>query len=732
MRKCKLLICVVAIIALMGNAYAGLPVTTGLVMDLDADTIAGLSNGDTVSTWVDQSGTGNDATQSTADNQPTYVMSNADFAGHATVHFDGTDDWMELPSTAINVGSFTMFAVAKYDNLDSNQYIVAGQNGGGNGRIRFQLDTKLDGYDPQFLWRAGSSSWKDIIIDADTEIHVFGETSEVKGYLDGVYIEDSANSSSDTPPAFNIGSYNRGEKDFFTGDLAELVIYNRVLTEPEIIEISDYLSSKWSSFYVNNPLPDNGDTGVALDVTLQWDGTEDAVNPGQLDPNIVKYYVLIDEDNTDPDPNLYYAGEVVVTDWSNLTASYGPLSLDFDQNVSWQIEEALDNGEGGAYATGDPNNLKGGVWSFTTLPSNPTFTTPPVNTYFEEGDADVSLTVEATTGYPPLTYEWYKVGTAEALTDGASYSGTDSAELVVLTPELSDEGEYYCIATGTNDGATQSDTAILKMKRMVAEYKFEQNADDSVGANNGTVYNGPLNYVSDVVSLDGQAYSADPNGGNCVELPLAAYPKTGFGNALEEGTISMWLKLDETMTGAQAALGTFNDSDSTAIMIEAVYNNTIRFYYRPASGTAVDCKAPADILDNQWHYVVCTYDADNGEGSAATVYLDGEPIGSATAGTISFTDLEFPVILMARNNRGSYDENFLGLIDDVRIYNYPLIGTDIAQNYYDVTGTKACILDYANSFDVSGPNDEPDCIVNIYDFAEMAKVWMDSGLYPID
>ena len=734
MGKCRLLILVISVMALAGSAYSALPVTDGLVMDLDADSISGVSDGEGISTWSDLSSAGNDATQATADKQPTYDASNEDFAGHATVHFDGSNDWMELPSTTINVGSFTMFAVGKYDNLGSNQYIVAGQDGGGNDRIRFQLETKITDTPPQFLWRAGSSGWTSIITLADTDVHVFGETSAVEGFLDGASIAISSNSSTENPTAFNIGSYNRGEKDFFAGDLAELIIYDRVLTPEEITSVSEYLDIKWSSFYVTDPSPENGETGVALDITLTWNGTEDPSNPGQLDPNVMVYYVWMDEDATDDDPNLIYQGTAAIDAQGGLGGSYGPLSLDYDQVVTWQIEEGLDDGQGGAFAYGDPNNMKGGVWSFTALASLPVYTLQPENTYFEEGDASVTLTVAATTGYPPLSYEWYKDGSTTPLANGSDYSGADTDSLEILLPDLADEGQYYCKAIGTNDGATNSDTVIVRMKRMVAEYKFEQDVDDSVSGYNGTVVNGPLEYTTDVVALDGQAYAADPNGGNSAELPADAYPKTGFGNALEEGSVAFWVKLDETMNFTQAVIGSFNDGSTSGFLIETPYTSSgiVRLYWRGENGSSIDCRsAGVDILDNQWHYVVIAYNANNGSGSNATVYFDGEPAGTATGSTMSFETWQYPLHVLARNSRGTIDEHLSGALDDLQIYNYELAGTQVAQNFYNVTGQKSCILDYASSFDVSGPDGESDCVINLYDFAEMASVWMDSGLYPI-
>jgi hypothetical protein len=132
-----ILLVILCIIALAGNVFA-LPVTDGLVIHLDAGSIAGFADGALIDIWPDISGRDNNATQPMAGNQPIYVASSPNFNGNSVVRFDGTDDWMALPSTSVTVGSFTVFAVAKFNYTENNQYIMNGQDGSGNDRIRFE------------------------------------------------------------------------------------------------------------------------------------------------------------------------------------------------------------------------------------------------------------------------------------------------------------------------------------------------------------------------------------------------------------------------------------------------------------------------------------------------------------------------------------------------------------------------------------------------------------------
>ena len=73
---------------------------------------------------------------------------------------------------------------------------------------------------------------------------------------------------------------------------------------------------------------------------------------------------------------------------------------------------------------------------------------------------------------------------------------------------------------------------------------------------------------------------------------------------------------------------------------------------------------------------------------------------------------------------------FVGMLDDVRIYNYALSCVQVASMYVDFVPTaEVCCVDYAT--DLSGPLGEPDCIVDIYDLVEFARThWLTCNIVP--
>jgi hypothetical protein len=716
------------------DTRAALPVTDGLVIHLEADSITGASNGSRIATWTGLVGSGMDAVQPTADSQPVYVASNPLFKGHATVHFDGINDLMFLPSGAncpINVGACTVLVVAKFDKLVDSQYLFSGQGTSGNDRLRICIDGSITG--APFHWRIGNTGWPGTMnAPADTAVHVFGITSPAEGFLDGVSIGTASNTASDIPSDFGLGAGRvNNPHSFLLGDIAEFVVFNRVLDATEYAQVNAYLALKYT-LSVSDPNPQDDATDVALDATLQWNAAPDPANTAQTDPLVKKHYVWMDTDNADDDPNLYLAGQITVTDWTGRAASFvpsGAFALNYDQSVSWQIEEGLDNGLGGVYAPGDPNNWRGPIWSFATVLSLPSINPQPQSAMFAAGDPDVALSLSATSAFMPLTYQWYK--DTAIISDGAEYSGTQSNTLVILNPDLADEGSYYCKVTADNGGSIDSDLVFVKMRRMVAHYQFEQNVEDSAGTNHGIVMNGGLAYSAGVPNLGGQTWAADPNGFNYVQLTTDAYPNNGFGNAFRQGSISFWAKTESS--GFQVLLGSANTGTTTLFQIELPgTTGRANLYMRDNDGTDIVASSASPITDGQWHYIVATYQTDNGSGSSAKIYVDGVSGVTATGSALdNLAAWEFPMVLMGRNNRGTIDARYSGMVDDLQIYNYELTAEQIADTYYNVTGKQSCILEYASQFDLTGPDGQPDCKVDLYDLTAMSAVWLDSGLYPI-
>jgi hypothetical protein len=260
---------------------AGLPVTDGLVMHLDADSITGISDGAAIGNWSDVSGEGNPAVQTASSYKPRYSASSSAF-NKPVVRFDGVDDFLDLNENMVHVGSFTVFIAAQFDNTQNggDRYLISAQAGSGDTRLRIVWDAAPS--PDRFNMRAGSSealpSWA---ANADTAPHIFTLTSVMSGYLDGTYLGSTSNTSTLTPTALNLGSYG-GEvytrKGFFRGDVAEVILYNRVLSPEENNRVGYYLAEKYgmATAYVfppvvTHPDPADGAGNVSVGTLLRWD-----------------------------------------------------------------------------------------------------------------------------------------------------------------------------------------------------------------------------------------------------------------------------------------------------------------------------------------------------------------------------------------------------------------------------------------------------------------------------
>ena len=231
-----------------------------------ADSIA-LRDGDAVSNWPDTSVNGHDA-KATEGNRPTYRI----IDGVPLVHFDGVDDYMIAGTAAdwtfLHDGSdWTIFVVLRtgagdlggthvlLDNggADSTNrgfamsYDVA--NGGRDGAIRvsvaqgtpgrFALDmTTAKDASPPGEWGivSASSTASDDGSRTDARLFVNGHqkvSGEILLPLDG----------SRSTTELNIGRYALGDTLFTNGDIKEIVIYDRVLSEAEHYEVIEDLAT---------------------------------------------------------------------------------------------------------------------------------------------------------------------------------------------------------------------------------------------------------------------------------------------------------------------------------------------------------------------------------------------------------------------------------------------------------------------------------------------------------
>ena len=201
----------------------GVPVTNGLSLWLDAGSLS-LADGDPVPTWSDSSGSGNDASQGTANLQPAYVANAIN--DRPAVDFDGTGERLAYPT----VPARTVFFVTTLDPATANLDGIAG------------FENADDG-----IRRAGDTAWQHPG-DGNTFNNPAGSTFRVNGADTAAVAEDvwhigEAFRGTGTMNFNRVGGYYNAR--WLHGDVPELLIYNSVLSAAELDEVGGYLAWKY-------------------------------------------------------------------------------------------------------------------------------------------------------------------------------------------------------------------------------------------------------------------------------------------------------------------------------------------------------------------------------------------------------------------------------------------------------------------------------------------------------
>jgi hypothetical protein len=231
------------------TAPSTLPVTSGLQLWLKADAGVTASGAGLVSSWADFSGNFNNAFQADSTAAPLLVAKGLNQL--PTLRFDGANDYLEIahaPSLA-NTGDITSLFVAKFDDFATFRAVWAKTASNLPRSTDYHL---LPNTGVPRLIRGGpagiqSSDSAEPILAGTFVIAGFEMAgTEVTHYLDGAAV-GSGNITSTLVDAGNpvrIGT--RG--DLVTkmkGDIAEILIYNTALTDPDRNKVIDYLRAKY-------------------------------------------------------------------------------------------------------------------------------------------------------------------------------------------------------------------------------------------------------------------------------------------------------------------------------------------------------------------------------------------------------------------------------------------------------------------------------------------------------
>lgn len=197
-----------------------------------------------ITTWIDRSGNGNHLVAAAGD-RPTWVANQQN--GRGVVNFNGTDE-MDMPSGLFTLPSAanTIFVVSRRTSESGATETIYNLSDG--------VTAEAFGIYPaaasQFSFRNREGAGTNITLTGvtTTNFNIFesyfnGSTSHSGTVNNGTPVTQAAT----TATGINSGDVgaNNAANLLLTGDVAELIFYNRELTATERSTIKTYLSVKW-------------------------------------------------------------------------------------------------------------------------------------------------------------------------------------------------------------------------------------------------------------------------------------------------------------------------------------------------------------------------------------------------------------------------------------------------------------------------------------------------------
>ncbi len=249
--KTRMLLTVLILFSSGGLAKATvIDAIDGLVYHLDAAQGVSVNNG-YVTSWADQSSTHNDFTNTTAPTA-TWVSSVAEFNGLPAVQFGGSA--MNALTLATSTSAQTIFAVTITTGVSASYSVdgMWGLPGADFGIRRKWADPST--HVPADEWYTGGETGD---FAASSGMYVNGTLSLVQA-INTAGILEADRSSVKTMSSTSLGGYFPGagsDVRVWQGLLAEIVVYDRALTETERNAVGYYMAEKYglSTAYVPEP-----------------------------------------------------------------------------------------------------------------------------------------------------------------------------------------------------------------------------------------------------------------------------------------------------------------------------------------------------------------------------------------------------------------------------------------------------------------------------------------------
>jgi hypothetical protein len=319
------------------------------------------------------------------------------------------------------------------------------------------------------------------------------------------------------------------------------------------------------------------------------------------------------------------------------------------------------------------------------VPLPPAIVQHPESTALFEG-SDLRFIVRAV-GLPPLTYQW--------LHHATPLVGRTNAALILSNLQLADAGDYSVVVTGPTGTTTSSNAALVVYPvpncvappfGVVSWWPLDGTADDLAGGSPGMVVGDPLypaGLVGQVMSFDGlvdavrvpASSNLNVGAGPGFSMELWVNPADGlterplleWNNRLNNVGVALWISTGNPLPGTSPGSLFANLIDTTDVAHRLMSPNGV-------------------IVQGRWQHVALTWDKPSG---VATLYRDAVIVAQANLGSFTpQTGPPFDLFLGWRYGPQNSGYHFIGLMDEVTIYNRVLTSSEIESIYRAHTAGK--------------------------------------------
>ncbi len=230
---------------------------SGLYAWWDASDSSTITTDTGVSVWADKSGNGRNATQSTGNNQPTRTVT---INGRLALTFDGTND--SLNFSGVSRTDETMLVVARQrdaaaDAANTNRYGTllgsASTSRGHTMRSQYQnapsnflFDTVFNGFNigtNRAARTIGNARAGDTLGDVPLNVYtvVRSASTGIAQFINNQAGGTATTSEAQTLDRIGVG----GTSNYWIGEICEILLYSRAITDAERTLATDYLMRRW-------------------------------------------------------------------------------------------------------------------------------------------------------------------------------------------------------------------------------------------------------------------------------------------------------------------------------------------------------------------------------------------------------------------------------------------------------------------------------------------------------